>query len=352
LSLPVNDANLNAAYSRPQTNALCLRGLELPDIPMDPADRLLLESSQLFFDIDLDGIKHLLDTCPETLLAEGDTLLQPDVPNNTLYLVLEGQLRVYLGGTELPEHAVLNPGECAGEMSLIDGKRASALVIAAQNSRLLAVDHEVVWALIELSYGVARNLLAILSGRIRLNNIALITARESSLEFERATAVDALTGLHNRRWFADTVPRVILRCERDGAALCLLLGDLDNFKHFNQAYGHLNGDKLLHLLARRLADALRPQDLLARYGVEEFVFLLPVTDSVEAAKIAERLRQVAEEVRLCVGDNDAVVGTTISLGVALLQSGDTLDSLLARAELALRRAKMAGRNRVEVDHAE
>ncbi|MFA7281435.1 MAG: GGDEF domain-containing protein [Sterolibacterium sp.] len=316
---------------------------------MDHADRLLLESSQLFFDINLDGIEHLLDNCPETLLAAGDTLLRPDVANNTLYLVLEGQLRVYLGGTELPEHAILNPGECVGEMSLIDGKRASALVIAAQNTRLLAVDHEVVWALIELSYGIARNLLAILSGRIRFNNIALITARESSLEFERAIAVDALTGLHNRRWFADAFPRVIQRCERDDAALCLLLGDVDNFRHFNQAYGHLHGDNMLRLLARQLADALRPQDMLARYGVEEFVFLLPATDTPDAMKIAERLRQVAEEASLPIGEDGGEASTTISLGVALLQNGDTLDSLFARAELALRRAKQAGRNRVEVD---
>lgn len=315
---------------------------------MEQADRLLLESSQLFFEIDLDGIEHLLDTCPETLLAEGDILLRPNLPNSTLYLVLEGQLRVYLGGPELPEHAVLNPGECVGEMSLIDGRRASALVMAAQNTRLLAIDHDVVWALIELSYGVARNLLAILSGRIRFNNIALISAQEHSLEFERANAVDALTGLHNRRWVADAFPRVISRCERDGGALCLLLGDLDNFRHFNEAYGHLNGDNMLRLLAHRLADVLRPQDMLARYGVEEFVFLLPATDTPEAMKIAERLRLMAEQARLPIAEDGSEAGVTLSLGIAALQFGDTLDSLFARAKTALRSAKQAGRNRVEV----
>lgn len=318
---------------------------------MDQADRLLLERSQLFCDINLESIEHLLDTCPETLLAAGDTLLQQGAQNNTLYLVLDGQLRVYLGGRELPEHTLLNPGECVGEMSLIDGKRASALVIAAMNTRLLAIDHEIIWALIELSYGIARNLLAILSGRIRFNNLALISAQTQSLEFERASAVDTLTGLHNKRWVADAFPRVISRCERDGSALCLLLGDIDNFKRFNASYGRLNGDNLLRLLAHRLADILRPQDMLARYGVEEFVFLLPATEIPEALSIAERLRIMAAETRLKIGENGADASVTLSLGIAAMQHGNTLEALLASAETALRRAKTAGRNRVEVAKA-
>ena len=318
---------------------------------MDQADRLLLERSQLFCDIDLDCIDHLLDSCPEMLLAAGDTLLQQGASNSTLYLVLDGQLRVYLGARELPEHTQINAGECVGEMSLIDGRSTSALVIAAQNTRLLAIDHELVWALIDLSYGIARNLLAILSGRLRFNNIALITAQAHSLEFERSTAVDALTGLHNKRWVVDAFPRVISRCERDGVALCLLLGDIDNFKHFNESYGHLNGDNLLRLLARRLADILRPQDMLARYGVEEFIFLLPTTTTQEALSIAERLRLMAEETRLPIAEDGGEASITLSLGIAAMRSGDpgdTLESLLARAEVALRRAKVAGRNRVEV----
>ncbi|MCX7177315.1 MAG: GGDEF domain-containing protein [Proteobacteria bacterium] len=315
---------------------------------MDQADRLLLERSQLFCDIDLDGLEPLLDTCPETLLAAGDTLLQQDAPNNTLYLVLDGQLRVYLGRRELPEHTVLNPGECAGEMSLIDGRRASALVIAALDTRLLAIDHEMVWSLIELSYGIARNLLAILSGRIRFNNIALLSAQAQSLEFERASAVDVLTGLHNKRWVLDAFPRVISRCERDGTGLCLVLGDIDNFKQFNKSHGHLCGDNMLRLLARRLADVLRPQDMLARYGLEEFVFLLPATGLSGAVTIAERLRVMAAQVCLPLDKEGAEVSITLSLGIAVMRDGDRFETLLARAETAMRRAKVAGRNRVEV----
>ena len=315
---------------------------------MDPSDLQLLKHSPLFCDIDLENVEHLLDSCPETLPAAGDTLLQQGAQNTTLYLVLDGELRVYLSGRDLPEHTQLNPGECVGEMSVIDGRRASALVIAAQNTRLLAIDHEIIWALIEASYGIARNLLAILSGRIRFNNLALISSQTQSLEFERATLVDPLTGLHNKRWVADAFPRALSRCERDGVALCLVLGDLDNFKDFNAAHGHLNGDNLLCLLARRLAEILRPQDMLARYGVEEFIFLLPATEIPDALKIAERMRIVAAESRLPIGDDGSYASPTMSLGIATMQAGDTLETLLTSAEVALRRAKDGGRNRVEV----
>lgn len=315
---------------------------------MNPTDRLLLERSQLFCDIDLECVEHLIDACPETRLAAGDTLLQQGARNTTLYLVLDGQLRVYLSGPDLPEHTQLNAGECVGEMSVIDGRRASALVMAAQDTRLLAIDHEILWAMIEVSYGIARNLLAILSGRIRFNNLTLISTQSQSLEFERSNLVDALTGLHNKRWVADAFPRAISRCERDGVALCLVLGDLDNFKRINESHGNLNGDNLLRLLARRWAEILRPQDMLARYGVEQFVFLLPTTDLSDALKIAERMRIIAADTRLAIDADGTYAGVTMSLGVATMNDGDTLEALIENAEIALRRAKEAGRNRVEV----
>lgn len=315
---------------------------------MNPTDRLLLERSHLFNDIDLDSVEHLIDACSETRLAAGDTLLQQGAQNTTLYLVLDGQLRVYLSGPDLPEHTQLNAGECVGEMSVIDGRRASALVMAAQDTRLLAIDHEILWAMIEVSYGIARNLLAILSGRIRFNNLTLISTQSQSLEFERSNLVDALTGLHNKRWVADAFPRAISRCERDGVALCLVLGDLDNFKRINESHGNLNGDNLLRLLARRWAEILRPQDMLARYGVEQFVFLLPTTDLSDALKIAERMRIIAADTHLAIDAEGTYASVTMSLGIATMKDGDTLEALIENAETALRRAKEAGRNRVGI----
>jgi len=315
---------------------------------MDSALRAQLECNGLFNRIDLVALEHLLDDCSHRLLQSGATLLEPGAANHELFVVLRGELRVYLAGDELPAHSVVGVGECVGEISLIDGQGVSALVIAAVETELMVVPQATLWALIDRSHGFARNLLAVLSGRMRQNNLALVTTASRSLEFEQAASVDALTGLHNRRWMTEAFPRSIRRCEQDGAPLCLVMADIDHFKRLNDAHGHLLGDAVLRTVARRLAESLRSPDLIARFGGEEFAILLPQTATAEGQRIAERLRLSVELMSLAKLTGGAVAKVTVSCGVAPLGLNSTLDSLIHSADAALYRAKEAGRNRVEV----
>jgi diguanylate cyclase (GGDEF)-like protein len=311
---------------------------------IDSEDRPHLERANLFASVSLESIEHLFERCHRLNLERGDHLLEAGAANSHLYLILGGELRVYLTDRNMPEHAVLVAGDCVGEMSLLDGHAASALVLAAKDTQLLAVPQEVLWSMVDCSHGVARNLLAIFSGRMRDNNQALVAAQSQSLEFEQAVSVDALTGIHNRHWALEAFPRAIARCEHDGDPLCMVMADIDLFKHFNERYGHLAGDAVLRRMAHRLADGLRPQDLIARYGGEEFLILLPHATLAEVLPIAERLRElVAIGSGLPTGD-----GLTLSCGVAQMFRGESLDELLARVDAALRRAKEDGRDRVEV----
>ncbi|MDO8931251.1 MAG: GGDEF domain-containing protein [Rhodocyclaceae bacterium] len=316
---------------------------------MDSALRKRLAGNGIFQHIDLDALEYLLDDCAHSVVAAGATLLEPGVDNSSLYIVLSGELRVYLGGHDLPAHTVLGVGECAGEMSLFDGLGVSALVIAASESELLVIPESVLWALIERSHGFACNLLAVLSGRMRRDNLALVTTASRSLEFEQAASVDSLTGLHNRRWLSEAFPRAIRRCEQDTAPLCLVMADIDHFKRLNDEHGHLTGDAVLRAVARCLAESLRSPDLIARYGGEEFAILLPQTDTAEGRLIAERLRQSVEGMSLAALTAGTVRQVTISCGVAPLGLDTSLDKLIAAADGALYRAKEGGRNRVEVD---
>ena len=320
---------------------------------MNPVERAALERNKLLRDISLESVVHILESCRITALSNGEKLLEIGQKNNSLYMVLEGELHVYLDSRDLTEHAVLGVGECVGELSLIDGGNSSALVIAGNNTRMLAVPHEQVWELVDKSNGVARNLLCILAGRIRKDNLLQVTTDEHSLEFEVASNLDPLTGLRNRSWMEETFPRMILRCMRSKSPLCMLMVDIDNFRDFSITNGHVVGDGVVKAVARLIAEKLRTQDLLACLGIDEFVAMLPDTPPDVALKIAERLREAVEGASLHpdAGNEphtDQNKRITISIGIAAMQPGDKLDSMLAAAGEALRQSKAAGRNHVKM----
>jgi diguanylate cyclase (GGDEF)-like protein len=322
-------------------------------------DSTLLERNKLFRDIGLESVEHILKDCQAITLKSGATLLEAGQENTSLYLVLDGELRVYLNGRGLPVHAVLGPGECVGELSLVDGGNSAALVIAARDTRMLVVPHELVWAMVDSSNGIARNLLAILAGRIRNDNLLQVTTSEPSLEFDVAAHIDTLTGLHNKNWMGEAFYRMAQRCERSGMPLFLLMADIDRFKDFNDNNGHLAGDSVLKEVARIMAANLRPHDLLGHLGGDRFAVLLPEKSSDGAMKMAERLREAVAVTVLRTGKSSAPPAAnatqaiqeehvTLSLGVVAVRLGDTLDSVLAAADGALQQAKTDGRNRVKM----
>lgn len=305
-----------------------------------------IAGGRLFRGIGFEAIEHLFATCERRTLVVGETLLEPGRPNTSLFVVLAGELRVYLGERDLPEHTVLRVGDCAGEMSLIDGQEVSAMVIGALETTLLVIPHDTVWSMVDNSHGLARNLLTILAGRLRHDNLALVTSKTQSLEFADAGSVDALTGLHNRRWMDTTFPRAMQRCERDAAPLCLVLADIDDFKRFNVSHGHLLGDTVLRIAARAVAECLRPQDMVVRHGSAEFAVMLPHTTSEIGMRIAERLRTAVGRLRLELPGMAEEEAITLSCGIAPFRLGDTMEQLFAVAAAALAEAKDNGRDQV------
>lgn len=157
--------------------------------------------------------------------------------------------------------------------------------------------------------------------------------------------LDHLTGTANRRGLEELAAKSIDLARRDGGRLSLIMLDIDYFKDINDRHGHQVGDLVLQDLARSCRAHLRQGDILARYGGEEFVILLQRTSPEQAARLAERLRQMVEGSRLAAVAQG--LAYTISLGVAALDPQNaSLDELLARADAAMYQAKAQGRNQV------
>jgi diguanylate cyclase len=185
--------------------------------------------------------------------------------------------------------------------------------------------------------------------------VALETANQ---RLKRLVAVDPLTGIANRRHFDRVLDREVRRARREQLPLSLIFLDLDQFKRFNDTYGHMQGDDVLRRVAHTLDESFRRGgDLVARYGGEEFAVILPGVDAHRAGLYAERLRRRIWRMAIATGTNATGISNgndriTISAGVAAIAPGAAgwadaaPDALLRAADQALYRAKCQGRNRV------
>jgi diguanylate cyclase (GGDEF)-like protein len=243
--------------------------------------------------------------------------------------------------------AHLEAGQTVGELSVIDDSPVSAHVRAVETTRLLSVDEHTFWRLVSASHEFAINLLFLLAKRMRKNNASLAESARLRRQFERDATVDALTGLRNRRWLDQTMGRMAARFTRSHSAVSAILLDVDHFKKFNDSFGHAAGDHVLRFVAQTLSSCLRPTDVSARFGGEEFVVLMPDTDLKGAVVAAERVRRAIAEAHHLAFDGKMLGSVTVSIGVASLEGHDGAAPWLRTADAALYRAKERGRNRVE-----
>jgi two-component system, cell cycle response regulator len=164
-------------------------------------------------------------------------------------------------------------------------------------------------------------------------------------EIYRLTTVDGLTQVFNKRYFLETLEREIGRAQRYRRDLSLIIFDIDHFKKINDTYGHLAGDHVLKQLARVIKSRIRREDILSRYGGEEFAIILPEIDQANAAQFAEKIRRLVEKAVFRFEETDIPV--TISIGVSACSDEHTdVNEFIKVADDKLYEAKMQGRNRV------
>lgn len=196
---------------------------------------------------------------------------------------------------------------------------------------------------------------------VYLFNLSVVFAMFSYLSFfyltmvamanrklRRMATTDSLTGLFNRRHMTYLVEKELARFQRNGHPVAFMVLDIDHFKAINDQYGHETGDRVLEDVASIIKAQLRTQDLIARWGGEEFLAVLPDTGLQSAQASAERVREalLAHDWRAPNGEQ---IDITISAGVSEFRGNDDLNSAINRADRALYRSKELGRNRVELE---
>lgn len=177
------------------------------------------------------------------------------------------------------------------------------------------------------------------------NARVLETARRDA---ERAANTDMLTGLPNRRHMLASLEEALAQARIDGTPLAVAIFDIDHFKRINDQYGHAVGDTVIRGVGRRARASLRDQDMVGRFGGEEFVCIFRDTPAEAAERSAERVRSAIEQARRGVDGIDGPAHVTISVGLAIFNSDAGAEELLLRADKALYRAKSDGRNRLRL----
>lgn len=308
------------------------------------ADLQLLRNSD-----DDAAVARLLAHCPIMQLDAGAAVTESS--RARLYILLRGALSVASDTrTGMADGTVskILPGESVGEQSVLDEETNLSSITALEDSEVLVIEADLVWQLIDESNVLARNLLRLLSFRIRAANAQLRRRQKLGEFYRQLSMIDGLTGLYNRAWLNDLLPTMVATAHASTSPLALIMIDLDHFKRFNDSHGHLAGDEALRAAAQVLSGALRPTDFAVRYGGEEMMVLLPDTSDKVALAVAERLCERMRQAKVWSDMRQPLPHITASFGVAVLRALQSEQDLIATADAALYRAKEAGRNQVAV----
>lgn len=306
-----------------------------------------------FLDASLKGWRHALSNTEETV----EVIHEKYAPDKSLeHLRFEARELKKLTMPELVTLGHMNPArwEAIGDSYIsLDMAEGPVDLDGFLYTNPPPADHTWLYRAVAVAAGILVLLSVIVFHFARLNRKLVReaarrleveeTLREKQAELYRLANTDPLTGAWNRLKFETAADQEIRRCRRYGYPLSVIFIDLDHFKHINDVHGHAIGDQVLCQLTELIRGRLREFDSLCRWGGEEFLVLAPHTDLENARKLAENLRSAVVACQSLVDDT-----LSVSMGVALLEKDEDLETLIKKADDALYRAKERGRNRVEV----
>jgi diguanylate cyclase (GGDEF)-like protein len=316
-------------------------------------ERAFLERIGIFSLLGKEEIDTVGEHLSPRILQKGEVLFREGDTGDNLYIVKQGVISI---GIRLPdgsdhEIAQFTEGDFFGEMSIFDNAPRSATCTAVEQTSLYSLSKTSFADIIDRHPRTALNLmyrmLNVTTQRLR-NTSEFVTDMVIWGENARKRAVtDELTGVYNRRFLDDSLQNYFAEAGEKGLPLSLLMVDLDKFRQINEHYGQAKGDQAIKEAARIFKTRLRPRDVVARYGGDEFLIVLPETASAEAFELADGIRNEVAGLRILSGAKGSITAVTTSMGVASYpEHANELKALRGAADEALYKAKEEGRNRV------
>ncbi|HEY0666406.1 MAG TPA: GGDEF domain-containing protein [Gallionella sp.] len=306
----------------------------------------LLARAPLFHNVPLETLRPLCDKVKLVSLLQGDKLLSLGKINEHIYIVVSGRLSVKVSLSSLDEPiAMLAPGDCVGEMSVLVDGLASAHVIAITNCDLISIDYTSFWHLIDHSSEVARNMLKILVQRIHMGNETMANSILHRNAFPDRDITDNLTGLYNYHGIHLKYDRLLQRCVVDKQPVSLIVLEVDE-QEKPAGNDEFRSDQILHTVAQTILTILRPDDHSARLIGMKFAVLLANVSLADARITAERLRTTINHAPILLPNGKSLPPVTVSAGVSEASPTDSWGALVARSDMALDQAIIAGGNRV------
>jgi diguanylate cyclase (GGDEF)-like protein len=323
-----------------------------PQLIIDPLEVEWLNQSFGNFLGSLNIVKVKIFT-PDTRVAystENQLIGELDLQNKRLMLALSGEVGSHIEAKDqirdLKNEHVLNVDvvETYVPIKLTTGKIVGAFELYMNVTKFRN----------EIRYGTFKSLFLLSSVLLivylvshRVVRVSMVRATQAEAELHKQATVDALTGIPNCRSFSEAILREFKRAKRERAPLSVIMCDIDQFKLYNDSYGHAAGDECLKQVAKTMAGTLKkPADFCARYGGEEFIIILPNTNEAGTLYIAEQVRAAVQSLEITHDKSLPLKVVTLSLGVATMDAETNLsnEELVKRADDSLYLAKKNGRN--------